>query len=306
MFDNLIARAIVPITVAVTGFVVLGCIMLYTVIKEDMTAEAVQHVDSLAETVVKSTRYAMLKTDRESLRNIVENVGTLTEVGQIRIYDQNGRVRFSANPNETARASEAVTLDAWANRLMRPGFAERTEVHHNLNGPDGLLAISVPILNEKNCSTGSCHFHAGDEPVLGFLSLGISRESLEKTLALLKSRMLIFSLMVLFLTIGGVAALLRVNLFLPLQRLTFWAREAVQGTSADQLPRPGKRAWPLERDLYSLVQQRDQALQDQKTASLLLRDVDEGAARDSRFGFREDHAEAHTALSAGPGQNSQA
>ena len=37
MFNNLIARAIVPITIAVTGFVVFGCILLYTFIKSDMT-----------------------------------------------------------------------------------------------------------------------------------------------------------------------------------------------------------------------------------------------------------------------------
>ncbi|NOY13844.1 MAG: HAMP domain-containing protein, partial [Deltaproteobacteria bacterium] len=232
MFNNLIARAIVPITIAVTGFVVFGCILLYTFIKSDMTEEALLHVDNLAVTVSKSTRYAMLQDDRESLRNIVNNVGTLNDVAQIRIYDQDGRIRFSGNPAETAPEVTVADIDPWAQRLMQPGYPELTRTHHEVGGDSGLIAVSIPLLNETKCSTATCHFHPADEPVLGFLTLGISSESLEKTLDLLRWRMIIFSLMVLFLTIGGVAALLRMNLFLPILRLTYSAEQAVKGVSA--------------------------------------------------------------------------
>ncbi len=301
MFNNLIARAIVPITIAVTGFVVFGCILLYTLIKSDMTDEAVLHVDNLAETVSKSTRYAMMQDDRQSLRNIVGNVGTLAEVGQIRIYDQGGRIRFSGDPAETEPTAASSAVDPWASRMMQPDYPERTKTHHDLGGDSGLIAVSIPILNEAKCSTAACHFHSAAEPVLGFLTLGISSESLEKTLDLLRSRMIIFSVMVLFLTIGGVAALLRMNLFLPIQRLTFCARQAVEGVSAKELPKTGNKLGSLERDFRQLVQQRDDALLGWQTTGSSQLATENGSAFDSRLG--NDDAGHRTVAATGSGQN---
>ncbi len=301
MFDNLIARAIVPIAVAVTGFVVFGCILLFTLIKSDMTDEAVLHVDSLAETVVKSTRYAMMKSDRESLRNIVGNVGTLFEVGEVRIYNEDGRIRFSGEPTEAA--DETVKIDAWTTEIMRPDYAARTRTHHNIDWNDGLIAVSIPILNESQCFTAACHFHAEDDSVLGFLSIGISRESLDKTLALLRRRMIIFSVMVLFLTIGGVAALLRRNLFQPVFRLTVCAEQAVQGVLARDLPKADHKLGSLDRDFRLLVQQRDQARQDQQAASWLGRNADDGSGPDS--GTRHDDARHQSSSAASSSENPQ-
>jgi hypothetical protein len=304
MFNNLIARAIVPITIAVTGFVVFGCILLYTVIKADMIDEAVLHVDSLAVTVVKSTRYAMLKADRESLANIVGNVGTLAEVGQIRIYDEAGVVHFSGVDRSAEAKVSTTEIDAWSRQIMQPDYAQRTGTHHNVTNADGLIAVSTPILNEVNCSTAACHFHAEAEPVLGFLSIGISREPLEKTLALLRTRMIIFSLMVLFLTIGGVAALLRMNLFLPIQRLAWCAEQAVGGVQAKDLPKSDRKLGQLDRDFRLVVQQRDQARQEQKTASFSLRKADHGSDINSRN--RNQDARYQSSAAAGSGENPQA
>ena len=301
MFNNLIARAIVPITIAVTGFVVFGCILLYTLIKSDMTDEAILHVDNLAETVSKSARYAMLQDDRESLRNIVGNVGTLEDVGQIRIYDQAGQIRFSGEPQETDTEA-AKSVDPWAARMMQADYPERTQTHHNIGGDSGLIAVSIPILNEAKCSTAACHFHTADEPVLGFLTLGISSQPLEKTLDLLRSRMIVFSLMVLFLSIGGVAALLRMNLFLPILRLTHAAKLAVEGASAKELPKADNKLGSLEKDFRQLVQQRDAALQGWQTTGSSNSDRENGSAFDSTIGNKDAGHRAFTA--AGSGQNS--
>ncbi len=302
MFDNLIARAIVPIAIAVTGFVVFGCILLYSLIQSDMTDEAVLHLDSFAETIVKSTRYAMMKDDRESLRNIVENVGTLTEIEQIRLFDQNGQVRFSGNPREVEAETDYQALEAWMRQGMTTGQEGRALTQHNIDKRAGVIAVSMPILNEPKCSTAACHFHGEEEQVLGFLNLGISRDPLEKTLALLRSRMIIFSIMVLFLTISGVAALLRLNLFLPILRLTFSAAQAVHGVAAKDLPKADNKLGTLEKDFRLLVEQRDQAWQDQKTASFLLKKAEHGSLRDTTD---RENAEHRAAAPAGPGENPQ-
>lgn len=262
MFDNLIARAIVPVTVAVTGFVIFGCLFLYSFIKADMTAEAVRHVDGLAKTVVRATHYSMMEDDRDSLRNILANVNRLDEVERIRIYDQNSQPKFSALEGVTPPGSFAVRVDDWSKNIAGGPSEERTETHHQVDHSHGFIAVTMPILNEPKCSTAACHFHAQDEPVLGFLSLGFSSVYLEKTLALLRSRMIAFSVMVLMLTVVGIAALLRTNLFLPILKLTHDMDQVVKGGAVADLSKPDRKLGRLGRDFRLLVKQRDEALID--------------------------------------------
>ncbi len=277
MFDNLIARAIVPVTIAVTGFVIFGCILLYSFIKSDMTAEAVRHVDGLVETVVKSTHYAMMEDDRDSLRNILANVDTLDGVERIRIYDQTGQPKYSDLEGVTEPGSVALKVDSWTGAFMHNSHPGREKTQHQVSHENGYIAVTMPILNEPKCSTAACHFHSQDEAVLGFLSVGISSENLEKTLALLRSRMIVFSLMVLFLTVGGVAALLRMNLFLPILRLTYNVEKAAQGTPEPDLPKSDHKLGKLNRNFRLLVKQRDQAWQDLRVVGNLDRDADDGS-----------------------------
>ncbi|MDT8419651.1 MAG: hypothetical protein RQ754_04415 [Desulfuromonadales bacterium] len=256
MFDNLIARAIVPVTIAVTGFVIFGCLLLYSFIKADMTTEALRNLDSCANTVVKSTHYAMMEDDRRSLQNIVANIGTRSDVELIHVYDQDGNVRYSG---QAAEGSDSRTAN-----FTRHNISLGTEIEHAVDHAGRHISVSLPILNEKKCSTSDCHFHPQDKRILGHLFISVSSEQLEKTLALLKSRMVVFSVMVLFMTVGGVTALLRINLFLPIIRLAHNVERAVHGVLEHELPKHGKKLGKLDHHVYQLVKQRDVAQQNLK------------------------------------------
>lgn len=258
MFDNLIARAIVPVTIAVTGFVIFGCLLLYSFIKADMTAEALRNLDSCANTVAKSTRYAMMEDDRRSLQNIVANIGTRPDVELIGIYDRAGNLHYSGSGETTATAAAGTPQIP---HFLQDFPAGSSNLQHAVDHADGHIAVTMPILNETKCSTSACHSHPEKEQILGYLFIGVSSEQLEKTLALLRSRMVVFSLMVLFLTVGGVTALLRMNLFLPILRLTHTVERAVQGEHAAALPKPDRKLDGLGKNIYQLIEQRDQARQ---------------------------------------------
>ena len=83
-----------------------------------------------------------------------------------------------------------------------------------------VLAITAPIYNEPACFNAACHFHSSDEKILGTLDIGLSAAQLLKTLTVMRWKMIIFSVMVLILTVGGVAALLRRQVFIPLREIT--------------------------------------------------------------------------------------
>jgi HAMP domain-containing protein len=257
MFKSICARAIVPVALTVTGFVVLCCLLLYTAIKADMTSDAVQHSSHLADTIVKSTRYAMLKDDRETLSNIISNIGELSGVEHVRIFNKKGLVMFSENPGEVhqyVNKNSPGCFGCHAETVPSATLVDMQKARTFMNEEQvEVLAITAPIYNEPACFTASCHVHPAEQVVLGTLDIGLDMTPLERTFALLGSRMIIFSLMVLLLTVGGVAALLGRSVFQPIRKLTDFTDEAADGNLMDSFPEVGGELGKLAENFRKLI-----------------------------------------------------
>ncbi|MDD2851369.1 MAG: cytochrome C [Desulfuromonadaceae bacterium] len=235
MFATLAGKALVPVGLAVTGFMVVCCLVLYSVIREDLHRAEIVHATNLADTILKSTRYAMHKSDRETLATIIQNVGEQNGVDHVRIFNKKGIVTFSAKTDEINRQVDkntegCVVCHKGAVPVTNLGTMQQSRTFRN---PDGLdvMAITAPIYNSPGCSSAACHFHLPDQKVLGTLDVGLLRVESERSLALLRIQMIIFTLMSLILTIGGVTALLRRNVFIPIHKLRnyveFYAKQDV-------------------------------------------------------------------------------
>jgi HAMP domain-containing protein len=239
MFRTLSARAIVPVAVAVTGFVVVCCLLLYSVMKTDMINNTIMHESNLTDTVIKSTRFAMLKADRETLRNIIENVGEQKGVEHLRIFNKKGLIMFSRDHDEAGRfvdkkSAGCIGCHAGPVPASTLGSMERVRSFTNEHGVK-VFAITAPIYNEQACYTAQCHFHKSGEKILGTLDIGLSAAPLLSTLAVMRGRMVIFSIMVLILTVGGVAALLRRQIFIPLREITEFTSSVNSGNLDQEL-----------------------------------------------------------------------
>ena len=57
-----------------------------------MVADTVRHEVGLADTVVRSTRYAMLNTDREMLQQTILDIGRQSSVEHIRIFNTDRKI----------------------------------------------------------------------------------------------------------------------------------------------------------------------------------------------------------------------
>ncbi|MDD2272650.1 MAG: HAMP domain-containing protein [Desulfuromonadaceae bacterium] len=223
MFQSIATRSIIPVGLAVTGFVAIGCLCLYSIMKQDMIDDAAQSGRNIASTVVLSTRYAMLNNDRQHLGQIIANIGQQQGVEHLRVFNHNGFITFSRDQSEigqqinknTKGCSGCHTGDKPAAQL-----ATEKQTHRYINERGvKVLAMSQPIYNEPSCSTTVCHYHSENNKVLGMLDIGIDQGPLQNSLALMRYRMIIFTLMTLVLTVGGVAALLNRSFFIPLHKL---------------------------------------------------------------------------------------
>ncbi|MEJ2200769.1 MAG: hypothetical protein P8X63_07120 [Desulfuromonadaceae bacterium] len=238
---SIAVKAVVPVALAVTGFVIVCCILLYSLIKDDLLSSSIQREVNLAGIIVKATRYAMLHDDRESLANIIDNIGDQGGVEHVRIFNEKGIVMFSSAPaevNQLVDKKDAGCIICHETEVPATnlGPMEQARRFNNQKG-EHVLAITAPIYNETSCSTGACHVHPASRKVLGTLDIGLSAEPLRSTLITLGWRMVIFCLMVLVLTVGGVCALLRRNILLPITHLVSYANAATRGNT-DQPP-PG-------------------------------------------------------------------
>lgn len=223
MFQNLATRAIIPVSLALTGFVVVCCFLLYGLIKDDITRDTVHHETNLANTVIKSTHYSMLKADQEGMNNIITNIGSQEGVEHIRIFNPKGVISYS---NDKVELNKSVDKDAAGCKgchasavpLTSLGKMDQARRFVNRRGVP-VIAITSPIYNEPACSSAACHVHPESQKVLGILDIGLSATPLNQTLAIISSRMVVFCFMVLLLTIGGVAAILHRSIFIPLKNL---------------------------------------------------------------------------------------
>jgi len=258
MFKSFAAKAIVPVVLAVTGFVVISCLVLYSVMREDMVREAVKRETALAQTIVMSTRYAMLKEDRETLRNIIDNIGHQDGVEHVRIFNKKGVVMFSKERGELRhlvdkKAEGCIGCHAGSVASARLGKMEQARRFYNDRNVK-VLAITAPIYNETECFNAACHFHSPSQKVLGILDIGLDEAPLQAALSTMQKRMGLFTIMILILTTGGVAAMLARSIFTPLRQLTEFTERAKHG-NLDAFPEHGGEISLLADNFRRLVEE---------------------------------------------------
>ena len=227
MFKTLVGRALVPVGLTVTGFMVVCCLLLYSAIRSGVRQDAALHASNLSDTILKSAHYAMLKSDRDTLATIIKNIGLQKGVAHVRIFNKKGVISFSANPDEINHqvdksAEGCIACHRGPVPATTLGPMNRTRTFWN-SGGKSVMAITMPVYNEPECFNAACHVHLPGQKVLGTLDVGLSPESLNLSLAAIRTQMVIFTIMTLLLTLGGVTALLFRSVFLPLQRLRNFA-----------------------------------------------------------------------------------
>ena len=240
MLSSINSRAILPVAFAVTGFVIACSVLLYTFIKQDLIEGEIEHASDLADTVIKSTNYAMLKDDRETLSNIISSIGEQHQVEHVRIFNKKGLIMFSRDSQELNRfidksAAGCNECHSGAEPKSSLGTMAKARQFTNKDGKD-VLAITAPIYNKPECSNADCHFHDAGQSLLGTIDLGVSQAHLYKTLGQLQNRMIVFSGMVLILTVGVVCALLYRQVFLPIQKLVDFTEGPMGDNLEDDFP----------------------------------------------------------------------
>ena len=140
-------------------------------------------VDSLSETILRTTYHAMLIGRTEDAYQAMAQAGAQEGIENIRLIDKSGEIRFSLVPEEISK---------WINKDTDPGCRichmegttrtdastmDRSRVFKEGNGKD-FLGVIRGIYNQPDCSVSTCHYHPPGVNLLGVLEVVMSLEGI--------------------------------------------------------------------------------------------------------------------------------
>jgi two-component system NtrC family sensor kinase len=188
----------------------------------------------IGETVLSSTRAAMLANDWARLEEDLENVARLERVVAVRLIGTDGMVDVSTRDEELGElyaedgfACEPCHTDAGG---RRPEMVVRDGLHlYGRDVGDATLGLAMPIQNEASCSSAACHAHDPSQAVLGVLDVELSTRSIEEALAAQRTRLLGLDFLTLLLVCTVVGVLAWRVVHVPLQEFVAGTRRIGSG-----------------------------------------------------------------------------
>ncbi len=182
-----LALALVVSTAAL--FTVFGYLNLR--LQRQQSQEMVLHsADRISDLIQRSTRYQMLRNDREALYQVISTIGSEPGIRRIRIFNEEGRISVSTEPNEVNTLVDKRAESCYAchaaemtkgeplRKLARP---DRARIFTDTQG-QRVLAVIRPIENEPACSNTACHAHPSDRHVLGVIDTHLSLATVDTQL----------------------------------------------------------------------------------------------------------------------------
>ncbi len=260
MFNRFATKAVIPVALSLTGFVIICSIFLYSSIKEDFLRDAIRQETSLADTVVSSTRYSMMTEDRENLYHIIDSIGAQKGVEHLRIFNKEGVIMFSSTPAERHQVVDkntdgCIECHSGTEPAVRLGSMQLARRFVNAKNHT-VLAITAPIYNDAHCVAGDCHFHPATQKVLGILDIGLATDALDKRLLNLRWKMMVFCFMILLLSVGGISALLSRNLLTPIYQLIAYVEKVARGRLDSDPPKGVSEVETLGREYLYLAREK--------------------------------------------------
>lgn len=143
--------------------------------------------ERLCDIIRRSTRFQMLRNDREALYSMIRDIGSEPGILKIRIFSKSGQIRFSTAENELhhrvdTSAEACYGCHAQAAPLEKLNRADRARIFSNGQGKR-ILGVILPIENQPDCSSADCHVHPPSQKVLGVIDAHLSLDEIDRQIA---------------------------------------------------------------------------------------------------------------------------
>ena len=96
-------RVSLVLTAVLALFLGLFGLWVGSVSRSQLERTVIDHADQVGDVIRRSTRSLMFRNERREIFEIIQAIGQQPELDRIRIYDKEGRVRYSTRPSEVGQ-----------------------------------------------------------------------------------------------------------------------------------------------------------------------------------------------------------
>jgi two-component system NtrC family sensor kinase len=216
---------VILLIISFTGIMYFNVTSYTQHLNESVINSAIQASDLIK----RSTRYSMLKNDRENLSNIIATLGLENGMEGIRIYNKPGQIAFSDNSGEIGTTVDIKAEQCYVchERVPPPVHLTTKNRIRILTSPQGyrVLGLINPIENEPECFSADCHGHSPKDKLLGLLDVKISLKSLDEETYRTRKNMILFSSIMILITALLFAGFILRLVHIPIRKLARGTRE---------------------------------------------------------------------------------
>jgi two-component system NtrC family sensor kinase len=216
---------VVLLIISFTGIMYFNVTSYTNHINESVINSAIQASDLIK----RSTRYSMLKNDRENLSNIITTIGQEKGMEGIRIYNKPGKIAFSNDIAEVDTIVDKKIEQCYVchEREPAPVYLTTKSRIRILSSPQGyrVLGLINPIENEPECSSADCHGHSPKDKLLGLLDVKMSLKSVDEETYRTRKQMVLFSSIMILVTALLFAGFILRLIHIPIRKLAKGTRE---------------------------------------------------------------------------------
>lgn len=207
--------------------------------RQHMTSILTTSAVRAADMVRHATRDAMLENRRDRLAQTLAHLAEQPDIAGARIFDKTGRVHYSTQESEIgtlvdtdAEQCVACHESGWTHDVLAP---ERRVRQFERDG-HGVVAVTTPIPNEPECSSGPCHVHPPDRKVLGVLDVQLHMDRIESHVRASETQ-LALGLGLTTLALIGLSSFVTWRFVIaPVRRLTLVTRRVAEGDLSARAP----------------------------------------------------------------------
>ncbi len=202
-----------------------------------------QSADRISDLIQRSAHYQMLRNDREALYQVITTIGNEPGIRRIRIFNEEGRVSVSTDPQEVnalvdkraeacyaCHAPESVKGEP-LHKLARP---DRARIFSDARG-ERVLGLIRPIENEPACSNAACHAHPPDRRILGVIDTHLSLATVDARLAEHQAHLVRFTGLAVVLISAVSMVFIWLVVHRPIQELITGTRKVARGDLSHRL-----------------------------------------------------------------------
>jgi two-component system NtrC family sensor kinase len=192
-----------------------------------------ESAERLSDIILRSTRHEMLRNDQDALYQSIRDIGNEPGIRRVRIFNKEGRIRFSSEAAEIGRVVDKHAEACYACHAQGVPLTKLNRPDHARVFVDGdggrTFAMIRPIPNEPTCSSAACHAHSPDKSVLGVLDTQFSLATIDQQAAAAQRLLTWFAAVALAVLAGVSVLFVWLVLHRPIRQLIAGTRRVASG-----------------------------------------------------------------------------